>query len=108
MQRFGTPSRRLAAGFLFVHRAEAGAPLRYAGADGYNPDMPDMHTAPEEAFHGVSDDARPLVPGCRRDIGRLGIVLAVLFFIKGGKVHIEWPRNDDDDVIDVEAHRHED
>lgn len=36
------------------------------------------------------------------------IVLAVLFFIKGGKVHIEWPRNDDDDVIDVEAHRHED
>ena len=36
------------------------------------------------------------------------IVLAVLFFIKGGKVHIEWPRNGDDDVIDVEAHRHED
>ena len=36
------------------------------------------------------------------------IVLAVLFFVKGGKVHIEWPRNDDDDVIDVEAHRHED
>lgn len=36
------------------------------------------------------------------------IVLAVLFFVKGGKVHIEWPANEDDDVIDVEARRHED
>ena len=36
------------------------------------------------------------------------IVLAALFFVKGGRVHIEWPRDDDDGVIDVEAHRHED
>lgn len=25
------------------------------------------------------------------------VVLAVLFFVKGGKVHLEWPKNDDDD-----------
>lgn len=30
------------------------------------------------------------------------IVLAVLFFVKGGKVHVEWPKNGDDDIIDVE------
>ena len=31
------------------------------------------------------------------------IVLAVLFFVKGGKVHLEWPKNnDDDDVINVD------
>lgn len=31
------------------------------------------------------------------------IVLAVLFFVKGGKVHLEWPKNNDDDnVINVD------
>lgn len=32
------------------------------------------------------------------------IVLAVLFFVKGGKVHVEWPKDDrgSDDVIDVD------
>lgn len=38
------------------------------------------------------------------------LVLAVVFFIKGGKVHIEWPghgdENDtDDDTIDVHDYK---
>lgn len=36
------------------------------------------------------------------------IVLAVLFFVKGGKVHIQWPKNHDNDPIDVDAKPHED
>lgn len=43
------------------------------------------------------------------------VVVAVLFFIKGGKVHVEWPHGKDvpgadmdDDVIDVEARPHTD
>lgn len=36
------------------------------------------------------------------------IVLAVLFFVKGGKIHIQWPHKHDDGPIDVDAHPHED
>ena len=35
------------------------------------------------------------------------IVLAVLFFVKGGKLHIQWPGKHDDGPIDVDAHPHD-
>ena len=36
------------------------------------------------------------------------IVLAVLFFVKGGKVHVRWPKKHGDEPIDVDARPHED
>ena len=36
------------------------------------------------------------------------VVLAVLFFMKGGKMHVQWPKKHGDEPIDVDARPHED